>query len=396
MRRSQAGEEQGAVGVVDLRAEAVVDLAAFRSNIERLRAAAPTSQLMVVVKADAYGHGAATCAREARAAGVPWLGTALPGEALALRADGDRGRLLTWLHSPGQDFAPLVAAEVDISVGARWALDGVVATGGPARVHLKVDTGLGRGGASREDWPALVAAARRAERDGVVRVVGIWSHLSCADDPTCDCTARQIAAFEEACAVARAAGLDPELRHLANSAATLLTPAAHYDLVRPGLAAYGLSPAPAVATAAGFGLRPALTLRARLSAVKHVPAGHTVSYGHATATRRPTALGLVPLGYADGVPRGAGRSAEVSVGGRRVGILGPVAMDQFVVDLTGLDASAGDEVVLFGPGADGEPTAEDWARAAGTIGYEIVTRLGSRLARRYTAESATGWSGCSG
>lgn len=374
----------------DPRAEALVNLAAFRANLDRLRAAAGPAQTMAVVKADAYGHGAAACARQARAACVPWLGAALPSEALELRAAGDRGRILTWLYGPAQDFAPVIRADVDVSAGSDRALrriaDAARRLGIQARVHLKADTGLGRGGAPAADWPALVALARRLEAEECVRITGLWSHLSCADDPSCACTARQVEAFTAALDTAQAAGLRPEVRHLANSAATLGAPQTHFDLVRPGLAAYGLSPVPTRASAAELGLVPAMTLLARVAQMKRVPAGRSVSYGHHAVLTRPTTLALVPLGYADGVPAAAASAARVLAGGRRLPITGRVAMDQFVLDVTGLDIGEGDPVVVFGPGAGGEPTAQDLARAVGTIAYEIVTRVGARVPRRWLNE----------
>ncbi|MFZ5852099.1 MAG: alanine racemase [Actinomycetota bacterium] len=373
------------------RAEVEVDLDAIRANVAELARRAAPAGVMAVVKADGYGHGLLPSARAAVDGGATWLGVAVLEEALALRAAGLTVPVLSWLAGPGEDYPAALAAGVDVGVNAGWALAEVTAAaaaaGRPARVHLKVDTGLSRAGATPEDWPGLVAAATRAQQDGLVEVVGVWSHLAYADAPGHPTVARQLAVFDEAVGVARAAGLNPPLRHLANSAATLTLPAAHLDLVRPGLAVYGLSPVPDEAPPAAYGLRPAMTLRARLALVKRVPAGVGVSYGHAYTTPRATVLGLVPAGYADGVPRHAGgpdRPAPLLVGGARHQVAGRVCMDQFVVDL-GQDspAQAGDEVVLFGPGEQGEPTAQDWAEAAGTISYEIVTRLGPRLRRHY-------------
>jgi alanine racemase len=276
--------------------------------------------------------------------------------------------------------------------GGPWALaeavDAARAHGRTARVHLKVDTGLGRGGAvPGTDWPDLVDAALAAQAGGAVQVVGVWSHLAFADAPGHPTVRRQAVVFEEAVALAEARGARLEVRHLANSAATLTDPSARYDLVRPGLAVYGLSPVPETAGPASFGLRPAMTLTARLALVKHVGAGQGVSYAHAYTTTRPTWLGLVPIGYSDGVPRHASSTGPVLAAGRRLTIAGRVCMDQFVLDLGDGDAAAaaraGDEVVLFGPGDRGEPTAQDWADAAGTISYEIVTRIAGRVPRRY-------------
>ncbi|MCZ7417174.1 MULTISPECIES: alanine racemase [unclassified Streptomyces] len=377
------------------RVRAEIDLAALRSNVRALRArAAGGAGLMAVMKADAYGHGMVPCARAARAAGADWLGTATPEEALGLRAAGDTGRILSWLWTPGGPWARAIEADVDVSASAGWALAEIVtaarATGRTARVHLKADTGLGRNGCQPADWPELVAAARAAEAEGTVRVTGLWSHFACADEPGHPANAAQLAAFEEALSVAERAGLRPEVRHLANSPATLTLPASHFDLVRPGVSVYGLSPSPEVGAAEDFGLRPVMRLSADLAVVKRVPGDQGVSYGHTYRTPGPTTLALVPAGYADGVPRHASNVGPVLVAGKLRTVAGLVAMDQFVVDLGGDTAEAGDEAVLFGPGDEGEPTAEDWARAVGTIGYEIVTRVGARVPRFYLHETAEG------
>jgi len=369
-----------------------VDLGAIRANVEALRAAT-SAEVLAVVKADGYGHGLLPSARAAVAGGATWLGTALLDEALALRAAGIMApRVLAWLIGPGEAWADALAADVDLSVNAGWALDEVVAAarqaGTTARVHLKVDSGLGRGGAAPADWADLVEAARKAEAEGVVRVVGLWSHLAYADAPGHPTILRQAEVFRQAVALAEGAGIDPEVRHLANSAATLTAPEHHFDLVRPGLAVYGLSPVPDVAGPSAYGLRPAMTLAADLVHVKRVPAGSGVSYGHIYTTDRETTLGLVPLGYADGVPRAGGNVGPVLAAGRSRTVAGRVCMDQLVLDLGDDDVAVGDEVVLFGPGDDGAPTAQDWAEATGTISYEIVTRVGPRVPRVYVDTGA--------
>jgi alanine racemase len=371
-------------------AEVVVDLAAVRHNVATLRSAAGGAEVMAVVKADAYGHGLVPCARAAVDGGATWLGVAQAGEALALREAGVTVPVLAWLYAPGADLAPLVLADVDLSVSAPWALDQVVdaarRTGRRARVHLKVDTGLARGGSTVAAWEGLLAAAAGAAAAGEVELVGVWSHMANADDPTHPTVRRQVEVFHEAVATAERLGVRPALRHLANSAATLTSPDTHLDLVRPGLAVYGLSPVPQLSTPAQLGLRPAMSLRARLALVKDVPAGQGVSYAHAYTTPVATTLGLVPLGYADGVPRHASGAGPVQVGGIRTSVAGRVCMDQFVVDLgpgASQRVSAGDVAVLFGDGSDG-PTAQDWADAAGTISYEVVTRTSGRLPRRWT------------
>lgn len=363
-------------------AVAVIDLGAHRHNLAEIGRIAGGAELMAVVKADGYGHGLVEIARSARAAGAQWLGAAVPAEALALRAAGDTGRIFCWLRGPAEDLGDLVAADIDLSVSGLGELEQVIATGRPARIHLKIDTGLHRNGSTAADWPGLVAAAVAAEKAGAVTVVGIWSHLAAADEPGHRSVPLQLAAFDRALEIARAGGLDPRTNHLANSAGTLVLPASHHQLVRVGIAGYGVDPAPGIAALAGVDLRPVMTLRSMLVNVKPVPAGGGVSYGHSWIAPQDTVVGLVPLGYADGVPRAAGNTAEVLVNGRRVPIRGRVCMDQFVVEL-GAEAidRVGDEVVLFGDPATGAPSANDWGAACDTIGYEIVTRIGARVPR---------------
>lgn len=367
-------------------ARAVVDLAAIRANVARLREYAGNAQVMSVVKADAYGHGLAPVARAAREGGATWLGVAQLSEALALRAAGDTGRLLAWLYAPGAPLRECVAAGVDLSVPAGWALaevrEAAAATGIPARIHLKIDTGMGRGGQFLPAWTEMLHEAVAAQAEGLVEVVGVFSHLARADELDHESVRAQFDLFERAVQLAEEAGAHLEVRHLANSAATLTEPSVHHDLVRPGLATYGLSPLPGVEPAQ-LGLRPAMRLEAELALVKRAPAGQGVSYGHTYTTRSDTQLAVVPLGYGDGVPRHASNAAEVLIAGHRYRIAGRVCMDQLVVDIGEASAAAGDRVVLFGPGDDGEPTAQDWAEAVGTINYEIVTRVGARVPREH-------------
>jgi alanine racemase len=362
--------------------EAVVDLDAFGANIAALAACAPTSALMTVVKAGAYGHGMVPMARAARAAGTDWLGVATIDEALALRQAGDVGPLLCWLAVPGAAYGAAVEADVELTASSVEQLDEIVASAPRRpRVQLKVDTGLSRNGARGDEWTALVAAAAAAKAAGRVEVTGLWSHLACADEPAHPANDEQEAVFRAAVDEAVAAGLSPGLRHLANSAATLTRPSSHFDLVRVGIAAYGIPPAPELAYETR--LKPVMTLRTRLAQVKRVPAGAGVSYGHQWVADRETTLGLVPMGYGDGVAVAASGRAQLQVGGVRVPLVGRVCMDQLVVDLGDRPARRGDEVVLFGPGHDGEPTAQDWATATGTIAYEVVTRLGGRTVQTY-------------
>ena len=381
------------------RLEARIDLDALRGNVRRLREIAAPAQVMAVVKADACGHGMIPCARAALEAGASWVGTAVPEEALALRAAGIEAPILTWLHAPGDDFEALVRAGIDISVSGLWALHEILAAveraGRPARIQLKADTGLGRNGAAPLDWPLIVDEAVKSEWDGMVKVTGLWSHFACADEPGHPSIARQLTAFHEALAYAEAAGVRPEVRHMANSPATLSVPDSHFDLVRTGVAMYGLSPAPELGRPEDHGLRPVMSLVARLASVKRAPAGHGVSYGHTYHTSEETRLALVPAGYADGIPRAASGLGPVSIGGRRYTIAGRVAMDQFVIDLGPggegePEPRVGDEAVLFGPGDGATPTAQDWADATDTIGYEIVTRIGPRVPRVYSGTSVAG------
>ncbi len=373
------------------RAEVVVDLDAIAANTAVLRERAGRP-LMAVVKADGYGHGLVPAARAALAGGADALGVAVVAEALALRAAGVTAPLLAWLHAPGEDFAAALAADVEVSVNADWGLAEVVAaaraTGRTARLHLCADTGLSREGATPADWPGLVAAAARAQADGDVEVVGLWSHMAYADAPTHPTIGRQVRVFEEAVDIARAAGLTGARRHLANSAATIALPETWYDMVRPGVAVYGLDPLGG--DPAAYGLRPAMTVQAQVALTKRVPAGAGVSYGHTYSAPRETTLALVPVGYADGVPRAAGNRAPVLAAGAQRTIAGRVCMDQFVLDVGDDAVAPGDRVVLWGPGDGGEPTAQQWADALDTIHYELVTRVGGRFRRRHVGTAGTG------
>ncbi|HEU5240601.1 MAG TPA: alanine racemase [Ornithinibacter sp.] len=362
-----------------------IDLDAIRDNVAELRRRSGSAQVMAVVKADGYGHGLVPTARAALDGGATWLGVAQLAEALALRAAGITAPLLTWLFVPGADVCGAIDADIEVTVGSAWTLDAVIAAarerGRPARVQVKVDTGLARNGILT-DWSEMVHAVARAEAEGAVTVTGVWSHFAYADAPQHPTVRAQQERFVEACAELERAGVRPPLRHLANSAATLTNPSAQFDLVRPGVAVYGLSPVPDLGAPADFGLREAMRVTARLAVVKRARAGQGVSYGHEYFTPRDTVLGLVPVGYADGIPRSAGGRGPLLVGGERHTVAGRVCMDQVVVDLgPGYAGGAGDEVVILGREADGEPSAQDWADAAGTINYEIVTRMGPRLPR---------------
>lgn len=369
------------------RAEALIDLATIANNFARV--AQVGVPVMGVVKADAYGHGARQIAQTLRECGAEWLGVALPSEALALRSDGDRGRILAWLWSPGDpSIVGCVEAGVDLSVSSLPSLKDIVAAaqraGRRARVHIKVDTGLSRNGVPRDDLLDVVDAVVDAQKQGLVEPVGLWSHLASADDPSDGATDRQLSAFIEARAAAQDAGLTTEIAHLSNSAAALNRPDLAFDMVRSGIALYGVTPGLHLGSAESLGLRPAMTLRARLANVKTISAGDRVSYGGTWVADATTRVGLVPVGYADGIPRTASNLGQVSVGGRRCPVRGVIAMDQFVIDLgAGASEQVGDEVVVFGTGDETVPDASDWAQWSGTIGYEIVTRISGRVPRTY-------------
>lgn len=369
--------------------EAVVDLGAITRNVEHLRSSIGTPHTMAVVKANGYGHGAIESARAALAGGADWLGVADIDEALALRAAGIDAPVLAWLHDPDADFAPALAAGIDIGVSSLQQLEAVADAAArlsagrrgalQASVQLKLETGLSRNGASEPEWRALFERARELEQAGGLTVRGIFSHLA-NTSPEEDALAAD--RFDRGVAAARAAGLTPQLLHLAASAAALRLPRARYSMVRLGVSIYGLSPFDDC-TSGELGLTPAMTLRGRVAAVRRVPANSGVSYGYTYRTSEETTLVLVPLGYADGVPRAASNAAPVTINGVRAQVSGRIAMDQFVVDVGDSRVEVGNEAVLFGDPGTGAPSADDWARAAGTINYEVVTRIGPRVPRTY-------------
>ena len=368
--------------------EAVVDLGAISANVAHLRALAGTAHTMAVVKANGYGHGAVPVARAALAGGADWLGVADIEEALELRNAGIIAPLLAWLHDPHVDFTAALAADIDLGVSSarqlRQVADAADALGRVASVQVKLETGLSRNGVHESEWGDVLGLAADLERAGRVRVRGIFSHLSNASP---DDDAESITRFDRGLALASAAGLAPELTHLAASAAALRLPAARYSMVRLGISIYGLSPFDD-ASSADLGLVPAMTLRGRVAAVRHVPAGAGVSYDYTWRAPVDSCLALVPFGYADGVPRQASGRAQVSIGPHRHPVVGRIAMDQFVVSVGDGPVSVGDEVVLFGDPTTGVPSADDWAQAAGTINYDIVTRIGRRVPRSYLGPAA--------
>ncbi len=373
--------------------ELLVDLAAIRHNLRTLAARVAPAGIIAIVKADAYGHGLVPVARAASEAGVAGFGVVDLEEARALRGAGITEPILTWIHGPEADLTWGVANGIDLGVGSVEALERVgiavrtvnafaERSGGarrPAIVHLKADTGLGRGGAMEDEWRRLVLRAAELVGTGEVVVRGIWSHLANA---SLDADRAQFAAFDAAIAIARLAGLEAEVRHIGASAAMLTHPDQTYDLVRVGIAMYGVSPF-GDRRPAELGLRPAMELAGTVVQVKRVPAGLGVSYGHRYVTRSETTLALVPLGYADGLPRAATGRAPVVIGGRRYQVAGAIAMDQVVIDVGDDEVQVGDRAVFWGDPATGAPSVQEWADAAGTISYELLTKIGSRVRRKH-------------
>ena len=399
----------------DYPSSAAVDLAAIRHNLGVLRAAAPGALQLATVKANAYGHGLLPVARAALDGGADWLGVAQLAEAFTLRRCLDEAGIaradapiLAWISTSSSDFAAAIEADIDLSVSWTWVLADICAAareaGRPARVHVKIDTGMSRAGSTLADLPALASALRMAADDGLVDVVGAWSHMSRADDPSDEgnaSTASHVRIFEEGLAILADAGITPRIRHLSATSGILWHPEAHYDMVRAGIGLYGLSPDPAVATSEQLGLIPALELRAPLTSVKVIEEGTPASYGGTWVAPTRRWIGLVPLGYGDGILRAASNRARVVVhtasGAFNAPLIGRVCMDQFMVDLGPAEGSPGtptarsgqapavpgDIATLFGSGEYGEALADDWAQAAGTINYEIVTHLGAHIPRIY-------------
>jgi alanine racemase len=377
-------------------AEAVVDLAAIEHNVGVLREHAGSALVMPVVKADGYGHGATQVAQAALAAGASEIGVATIEEALALRRDGIAAPVLAWLHPPGTDFAPALQADVQVALSSTRQLRELLAaaklTGVTANVTVKVDTGLSRNGVSPAEFPSMLPLLRTAAADEAIRLRGIMSHLACGDEPDNPANDLQSQRLRDMRKQASEAGVHFEIAHLSNSPATMSRHDLAYDMVRPGIATYGLSPIP---ERGDLGLRPAMTLKCAVAHVRSVHAGDGVSYGHTWVAERDTTLALLPIGYADGVFRALSGRMNVLINGRLRPNVGRICMDQFVVDL-GPDASDvgdGDEAILFGPGVDGEPTAQDWADLLGTIHYEVVTSPRGRVARTYRGARSTGAAG---
>ena len=367
-------------------AEAVVDLDAIAHNVRLLREHAGSAQVMAVVKADGYGHGAVQVGRTALAAGAAELGVATIGEALALRSEGISSPVLAWLHPPGADFGPALQADVQIAVSSLRQLgellEAVERTGRTATVTVKVDTGLSRNGVSATEYPQMLPALRRAQADGALRLRGIMSHLVHGDDPANQFNDLQAQRLTDMVAKAKEQSVSFEIVHLCNSPAAMTRPDLAFDMVRPGIAVYGQTPIP---ERGDMGLRPAMTLKCPVALVRSVRAGDGVSYGHTWIAERDTNLALLPVGYADGVFRMLSGRIDVLINGRPRRSVGRICMDQFVVDLGPgeLDVAEGDDAILFGPGTQGESTAQDWADLLGTINYEVVTSPRGRITRTY-------------
>jgi alanine racemase len=371
--------------VMDGQSEAIVDLTSIRANVAALAKHAGSAAVMAVVKSDGYGHGLIPTASAALAGGATWLGVGHVGEAVALRKAGVSVPVLCLLAAPDADHKAAIELGVDLSAGTASLVRQVDAAalraGRTARLHLKADTGMSRGGATSRDWPELLAAALAEQAEGRCEVVGLWSHLACADIPGHPSVDRQLEAFTEALDQAHRLGVRPLVRHLANTPALLTRPDTWFDLVRPGGGVTGLCTLPGGPP--GW-LRPAMTVRTHLVQAKRVPSGTGVSYGHRYVTTGPSTLGLIPLGYNEGIPRSGRNTAQVFIRGTRMTIAGTVCMNQCVVDAHDVPVEAGDEVILFGPGDHGEPTAQEWADLLDTLSYDIVTRFTGKIPRSYS------------
>jgi alanine racemase len=351
-----------------------IDLSAVAANTRRF-VRTTSAAVMAVVKADGFGHGLADVARTALESGATWLGVTSIAEGVAVRGSGVDAPVLSWLNPVEADVESAVRHRIDLAVPSVRHLEAVAAAGAGARVHLQLDTGMARDGAAEDEWRALMTAARRAEAAGHVTVAGVMGHLAMASEPGHPANKRGLLSLLHGVELAEQAGLRPSVRHLAATAATLTDPATHLDMVRIGAGLVGIDPSGSTRLCA------ALRLTAPVVQVRRVPAGVGVGYGHTHVTDRATTLALLPIGYADGLPRAASGRAHVLVAGLRRPVVGVISMDQTVVDLGDHAVEPGAEAVVFGPGDDGEPTVGDWARWAGTIPHEIVTGIGHRVER---------------
>ena len=372
------------------RASAEISLLAIADNLKLIKSKT-NAQVLAVVKADAYGHGLIQVGKAAENAGADWLGTALLEEGITLRNSGIKIPIISWLTPLGEDFKAAINLDIDLSISSTELLNEIVLAGKSVkkipRIHVEVDTGMSRGGVG-DDWQLFLAELSKAVVANEINIVGIWSHFARADEPEEVMNKEQLTVFEDRIKSAGAAGINVDFIHIANSASSLTNKSAHKNIIRWGIGLYGLSPdLNNLGDSKSLNLKPAMRLKAKLHLVKAVKAGVSVGYGGTAITKSDTKLGVVTLGYADGIPRNANNLAGVFVGGKRAPIIGRVSMDQFVVDLGSNSlAKTGDEVIVFGDGAGGEYTADEWAKASGTINYEIVTRIGSRVPRIYPRE----------
>ncbi|GAB2640001.1 alanine racemase [Gordonia jinhuaensis] len=362
-----------------------IDLGAVAHNIGVLRDRSG-ADVMAVVKADGYGHGAAPVARAALAAGACAIGTATLPEALALREAGIGAPITCWLLSSDLDFGPAIDADIEVAVSSPRVLASVIdaahQSGKTARVGLKIDTGLGRSGVAPDEWETTRDLVAKAVAEESISFGSLMSHLARGDEVDHRLNDEQVARLDQCRADLGRLGVAPTVEHIANSPAALARPDLARDMVRPGLAVYGRTPLPHIGD---FGLIPAMTLTAEVILVKHLARGSGVSYNHTWVTPRDTTIAILPAGYADGVPRAIAGKFAVSINGRMFPSVGRVCMDQVVVDLgpDGGGVGEGDRAELFGTGADGGATALDWANASDTIDYEIISGIRGRRVRTY-------------
>ena len=372
------------------RASAEINLSAITQNFKSIKSRT-TADVLAVVKADAYGHGLIPVSKALEEAGADWFGTALLEEAINLRKAGILKPIISWLTPLGEDFKSAIDLDIDLGIPSVDLLDEVIKaaslTGKTARIHLEIDTGMSRGGVLSE-WDQLIKSVLVGVNLKQLKVIGIWSHFARADEPDELMNQEQLSLFEEKVNQAKAAGIDAQFIHIANSAALFTNKSAHKNIIRSGIALFGLSPdVKTIGDSSSLELKPAMKLKAKLNLVKEVKAGSSVGYGGTAVLKSDTKLGVVALGYADGIPRSTNNLAGVFVNKKRAPIIGRVSMDQFVVDL-GITSTAktGDEVIVFGDGSNGEYTVDEWAKAANTINYEIITRIGPRVPRIYPRE----------
>jgi len=361
------------------RGYAEIHLGAFEHNVRELKSKVKT-QLMIVVKADAYGHGAVPCALAARSAGADWLGVAYVDEALQLRHNKVAGPILAWLLHPEDNFEEALSESIDLSVSTLDQLHRINQVAQKldveASIHIEIDTGLSRSGIPLENLETWLTEVKNSSH---CKLISLWSHLAASEDLSHRANEVQLQNFQAAIQLADEIGVSYEFVHVANSAATLLSPELHFGMVRCGIAAYGVTPGGDVGDIKGHNLRPVMRIVSEIAQVRRLETGDGVSYNHTWIASKPTNVGLIPVGYADGIPRSAGNKAQITYQGKQFPIVGTVCMDQFVVDFGDEDIRVGDEIEIFGSGID----AHTFNQTTGGIGYELVTRIGSRLEKRY-------------